>query len=154
TGDSFVFTAETVIIAESGAMPEARLFAQQVAPAMGFELAVETQPQAAVRDGAIVMHLDPKAAALGKEGYRLTIRPQSIELTAYRPTGLFYGCQSLRQLLPAEVLGSQPAAGVQWAVPCAEIEDQPRFSWRGHLLDASRHFFTVDEIKRSIDLIA
>ncbi len=80
---------------------------------------------------------------LGAEGYRLKIAPRSIVISALKPAGLFYGIQTLRQLI----------AG-QRQIPCLEIEDRPRFAWRGMLLDCGRHFMSVDLIKRYIDLLA
>ncbi|MGN7819349.1 beta-N-acetylhexosaminidase [Chitinophaga sp. 22536] len=86
------------------------------------------------------------AATLPKEGYRLDVTPDSIVLTG-REAGLFYGMQTLLQLLPA------PTAGTA-NIPCISIEDAPRFGYRGLMLDVSRHFFTVSQIKALLDLMA
>jgi len=80
---------------------------------------------------------------LGAEGYRLDIAPRAIEISALKPAGLFYGIQSICQMM----------RGTE-RIPCARIEDKPRFGWRGLLLDCGRHFMTVDFIKRIIDLLA
>jgi hexosaminidase len=92
---------------------------------------------------SIRLALNRSLKHLGDEGYRLKIESRSIEISAPKPAGLFYGIQSLRQL----------ATGVR-QIPCAEIEDKPRFGWRGMLLDCCRHFMTVDLVKRYIDLLA
>jgi hexosaminidase len=77
-----------------------------------------------------------------------------IVIRAPQPAGLFYGAQSLLQLMPAEVCGPAGATHVAWTVPGIRITDRPRFKWRGLLLDCARHFFTKDEIKQTLDLVA
>ncbi|TAE32307.1 MAG: beta-N-acetylhexosaminidase [Cytophagales bacterium] len=92
--------------------------------------------------------------ALGAEGYTLDVTPKQVVIRANQPAGLFYGMQSLLQLLPKEVAGSKVAPNVAWTVPAVRITDQPRFGWRGIMLDVSRHFFTKAEVKRYIDQLA
>ncbi len=82
---------------------------------------------------------------LGKEGYTLTITPSAIHIRANEAAGVFYGLQTVLQLLPPDA-----GASGKW-VPCAEITDYPRFGWRGLMLDVSRHFFTKEEVERYID---
>jgi hexosaminidase len=84
---------------------------------------------------------------LGEEGYQLTITAESLILSAGCPAGLFYGVQTLRQLLPF-----QPSS--TWSLPALSIQDRPRYAWRGAMLDVSRHFFGGEDIKRFIDLIS
>lgn len=83
----------------------------------------------------------------GAEGYTLDVDGDGVTITSASPKGLFYGAQSLRQLLPV-------APGNSVNIPRVHILDYPRFAWRGLHLDVSRHFFTVDEVKRFIDLMA
>lgn len=85
-------------------------------------------------------------AGLPSEGYRLTITPQQI-IIAGNGAGLFYGIQTLIQLLPLERGGTA-------SLPCAQIEDYPRFGYRGLHLDVVRHFFSVEFVKKYIDLMA
>ena len=68
--------------------------------------------------------------------------------------GFLYALQSLEQLLPAAVYGTEPAPDAAWEVPCVKIADAPRFAYRGMHLDVARHFFSVDEVKRYIDVMA
>lgn len=103
--------------------------------------------------GAIVLTLDSRSQELGDEGYRLKVTFQRIEATAQKPAGLFYAVQTLRQLLPAPSERRQ-IQGQSFAVLCVEIEDKPRFAWRGMHLDVSRHFFTPNEIKQYIDSLS
>ena len=86
-------------------------------------------------------------ASLGEEGYELSITPDLVLLSANRPAGLFYGVQTLRQLLP-----TNESTSVN--LPAVSIRDVPRFAWRGAMLDVARHFFSVDDLKRYIDLIS
>ncbi len=91
--------------------------------------------------------------ALGSEGYTLNATPKQVIIKANQPAGLFYGMQSLVQLLPKEIEGAK-AASVAWTIPAVKITDQPRFGWRGIMLDVSRNFFTKEEVKRYIDQLA
>ncbi|MBP6056050.1 MAG: family 20 glycosylhydrolase [Cytophagaceae bacterium] len=90
-------------------------------------------------------------ASLGNEGYQLVSDAKGVQITANKPAGLFYGIQTLLQLLPKELESLQPVAGVAWKVPYANISDSPRFAWRGMMLDVSRHFFTKEQVKQFID---
>lgn len=89
--------------------------------------------------------------SLGNEGYKLEVNPGKILVTANKPAGLFYGMQSLLQLLPKEVEGKNLANNIEWKAPSCSIKDVPRFGWRGLMLDVSRHFFTKQEVKDFID---
>lgn len=89
--------------------------------------------------------------ALGNEGYQLISDVKGVQISANKPAGLFYGIQTLLQLLPKEIESTQAVSGVVWKVPYANITDTPRFAWRGMMLDVARHFFTKEEVKRFID---
>lgn len=91
---------------------------------------------------------------LGNEGYRLLVTGKGIRIIAAKPAGLFYAVQTLRQLFPPEIESRQIVKEKKWLIPCVEIFDKPRFSWRGLMLDVSRHFFNKDEVKRFIDDMA
>lgn len=94
---------------------------------------------------------------VGPEGYDLSVSPTGITLSAPQEAGLFYGLQTLRQLLPVQayVVASGPAKrAVTGTVPALHIRDQPRFGWRGLMLDVSRHFFDKAFVKRYIDQMA
>jgi hexosaminidase len=91
---------------------------------------------------------------LGDEGYDLMVRKESVLITAATPAGVFYGVQSLRQLLPVEIESKTKADGVEWSVPRVTIEDVPRYKWRGLMLDVGRHFRDVAYVKRFLDLMA
>ncbi|RYE34715.1 MAG: beta-N-acetylhexosaminidase [Sphingobacteriaceae bacterium] len=88
---------------------------------------------------------------LGKEGYQLNITAKNIIIRANQPAGLFYGVQSLMQLLPKEIESKTVVKNVKWSVPYVSVTDYPRFGWRGLMFDVSRHFFTKQEVKQYID---
>ena len=126
-------------IGEIGAYLQDRL-----RPATGFplELARATSTEDTV--APIRLILSPALSSLGQGGYRLEVTPEAVELAAAEPAGLFAGVQTLCQLFPPEIESSRLVAGnVAWSVPCVEVEDKPRFPWRGTLLDCSRHFMSV-----------
>ncbi len=88
------------------------------------------------------------------EGYRIVVKPSEIAIVAQQPAGVFYAVQTLQQLLPVNIESPALAKNTQWAVPCVEIEDAPRFAYRGLMLDVARHYMALDSVKRIIDLIA
>lgn len=92
-----------------------------------------------------------KDTSLGNEGYALTVTPNSVSINANKAAGLFYGMQSLLQLLPKEIESDKKVATIAWSIPCVIITDHPRFGWRAMMLDVSRHFFTKAEVESYID---
>lgn len=90
-------------------------------------------------------------ASLGNEGYQLQVSQKGVLLRANQPAGLFYGVQTLLQLLPKEIESVAPVKNTLWQIPCVSITDYPRFEWRGLMFDVTRHFFTKEEVKKFID---
>lgn len=127
----------------------ANMLNAELKKAAGFTLNIENSP----RKNGINFILSPDEP-LGIEGYGLSVLPEGIILKATKPAGLFYGMQTLLQLLPKEIESKTVVANVRWVVPAVQIIDKPRFGWRGLMLDVSRHFFTVDEVKGFIDDMA
>ena len=103
-----------------------------------------TQPEA----GAINVRL----GGLQPEEYTLNIRPDGVDITGGSPAGVFYAFQTLRQLLPVAVARGERAGVIE--LPVAEIADKPHFAHRGGMLDVCRHFFTADDVKTFIDILA
>jgi hexosaminidase len=91
---------------------------------------------------------------LGNEGYTLRINSKDIIIAANQPNGIFYGMQTLMQLLPPAAESRTAIPSVKWEIPCAEITDYPRFGWRGLMLDVSRHFFSKEFVEKYIDEMA
>ena len=90
-------------------------------------------------------------AAIGTEGYELSVLPKQIIIKANKPAGLFYGVQTLVQLFPKEIESDSIVKKIKWQAPCVQITDYPRFGWRGLMFDVSRHFFTKQDVKKYID---
>ena len=88
------------------------------------------------------------------EEYRLNILPKTVRIQASSPNGIFYGLQSLYQLMPVEIYGTKKILSKKWSTPAAQITDAPRFGYRGLHLDVSRHFFPIEFIKKYIDAMA
>ncbi|MBL7722993.1 MAG: family 20 glycosylhydrolase [Chitinophagaceae bacterium] len=87
-----------------------------------------------------------------KDEYQLKITTSGVTLIANEPSGIFYGVQTLLQLFSKEIAGNEiHKKPNEWVLPIVTIEDHPRFGWRGLMLDVSRHFFTVAEVKDYID---
>jgi hexosaminidase len=153
-GESFVITKETVIEVTPG-QPHLRRIAESVAelvwPALEARLAIR-EAGAAAAPGVIRFDLEPSAER-PEEGYDLAVTREGIRIAARTPAGVFYGVQTLRQLLPwrVELRGVRP---FPVSVPAARITDAPRFAWRGAMLDVARHFFSPAEVKRYVDLLA
>ncbi|QAY73265.1 beta-N-acetylhexosaminidase [Agromyces protaetiae] len=165
TGDEpFRLTESTRIVVEGDAgspavADVAELLAARLRIATGYEIPVlQGEPETSLRQAQGTADI---ALALGdggdpsSEAYALEVGDDGVRITADAPAGLFWGVQSLRQLLPAEIDGAgaaQPDGG--WVAPAVSIEDSPRFSYRAASLDVARHFFPVDDVKRYIDEIA
>jgi len=150
---AFRFTPATRVTATGAARAEALQLIEALAPAMGYRLKLaESAPDGG---GVVEMALDAALTdPLGAEGYTLRVTPKRIDIRAVAPAGLFYGIQTLRQLLPAGVFSQKPTAKADWALPCVQITDHPRFGWRGLLVDPARHFIPKKDLLRFIDGMA
>jgi len=126
--------------------------ADRLNPSTGLALTVSTTT-GSIPSGSLRLSLSGTATNLGDEGYRLTVNASGVELQAYRPAGLFRGIQTLRQLLPSKIEAPSLQTG-PWILKGGTITDVPRFAWRGAMLDVSRHFFSVADVKRYLDLMA
>ena len=114
----------------------------------GFSFRVNTV--SSFSGGSIQLRLTGKPA-VKKEAYNLVVTPSEIIITADSAAGLFYGIQTLLQLLPKEIESNKAIKNIDWIIPAVTIDDYPRFAWRGAMLDVARHFFTKEEVKGFID---
>jgi hexosaminidase len=147
----FTLTAATRIQAPAALRGIADRFREGLRDATGFPLTVGTS----AGGSRIVLALDPKLQKdVGDEGYRLSVGKQKVEVRAAKPAGVFYGLQTFRQLLPPEAFRRAPAGEVAWTAACVEIEDRPRFSWRGSHLDVGRHYLPKEFLFKHLDLMA
>ena len=149
----FTLTRGTSIVTDAAVRTQADQLAAMLRPATGLALPVRVgRPP---RGSHIALRLDTELTrTLGREGYRLTATPRSVTIAAGAAAGVFYGMQTLRQLLPAAIFEDASVKGVPWTVPAVTIEDVPRFPWRGAHLDVSRHFQPKEFVRKYIDLLA
>jgi hexosaminidase len=156
TRGSGVFTLApgTVVVTDRATRQVGQQLADWLAPATGYRFTVAGATPAGGASRVISMRLDSALARLGDEGYRLSVTPTGITIRAFRAAGAFYAVQTLRQLLPPEIFRAAPVVGVAWTMPSVEIEDVPRFAWRGAHLDVSRSFMPKEFVKKYIDLLA
>jgi hexosaminidase len=153
-GERFAVTKDTAIEVTPG-QPQLRRIAAVVAelvwPALEARLAIR-DAAGAPAPGTIRLELEADSPRTD-EGYDLSVTTDGVRITAKTPAGVFYGVQTLRQLLPwsVELRGVRP---FPVSVPAARITDAPRYGWRGAMLDVARHFFSPAEVKRYIDLLA
>ena len=148
-GAPFPLTGATVV---TSADPALRGIATQLARLLGLAVA----DRAPAGGSAITLSVEPVLTAkLGAEGYALTVAAAGVEIRGGGAAGVFYGMQSLRQLLPPDIerFGWR-AGGGGLTIVALEIEDRPRFGWRGSLLDVSRHFSPVAEVKKYLETMA
>ena len=151
----FALAAGTRIYTDPASADTGIYLADHLRPATGYRLKVSSKsaPDAATVSG-IILTTQNADAGLGAEGYELTAKTHVIVITAPTQAGLFYGVQTLLQLLPPEIYATQQVKGVDWRLPCVNIADGPRFQWRGLMLDVSRHFFNKTEVKQLLDAMA
>jgi hexosaminidase len=145
---AFPLNPQVRILVGPGSEEIGRFLAAQIQRSTGQSLTVQ-QPTANQSQGTIVLTTSDANAGLGSEGYELSVNPDSIVIRG-APAGVFYGAQTLFQLVAG--VSSNSNNSVQ--IPCVHIEDQPRFKWRGLMLDVARHFFTKDEVKQLLDAMA
>ena len=156
-GGSFTITAGTVIVAPAD--PAAARVGQFLSDFIGLAAAPQVVPVRTAGDpvpaGSIVLDLRAGGAA-EDESYELTVSADRVLIAAGTPAGLFYGVQTLRQLMPPfveyEAARFQPRRPV--TIASAHVVDRPRFAWRGTMLDVARHFMELHEVERYIDLIS
>lgn len=155
---TFTITDQTSLLIPQGNKEMqrlARFFADKLHLAGGPDLKVVETTGAVKNSNTILLSMVGGNADAPSEGYGLKVTPRQVQVSAESGAGLFYGIQSLLQLMPAEVCKPSPAGTVKtWNIACVEISDHPRYPYRGMHLDVSRHFFPASFVKRYIDLIA
>ncbi|MGO4461668.1 beta-N-acetylhexosaminidase [Streptomyces sp. M-16] len=153
-GRRYAFGPRPLLAAGPGAEGVARWLRRELGAATGWEL-----PAAGPGERADVrLAVDPgRAESDGPESYRLTVAADGVELTGASAAGLFWGAQTLRQLLGPAAYRRAPLAGPAgrpgWSLPYVTVADAPRFGWRGMLLDVARHFTPKDGVLRYVDLL-
>jgi hexosaminidase len=154
-GGAFAIDSTTTVVVAPGTGADVDRVAQRVLELLGRPAG--TMPRRLVAADtisarSIYLRLGDDEA-LGDEGYRLEVTPSLVTITANRPAGLFYGVQTMRQLMPPSV--EHPGAlnrGLR--IPLGVVTDAPRFAWRGSMIDVARHFLPVEELRRHVDRMA
>lgn len=156
----FLLKPETAVIsADKNAADEADFLSELLHHTYGYSYSINQGKvllSSSINTKAeIVLSINKKVnASIGNEGYTLKVIPKKIILSANTPKGLFYGVQTLMQLIPPKDNGYEQTKNIEFRIPCADITDYPRFGYRGMMLDVSRHFFTKEFIKKYIDEMA
>ena len=145
-------TAIAVGSADTELLRMANYLADNLNRATGFGLKVRDKAQEKGAKNTIFLNVDPQM--VGEEAYILHAGKGGVQITGGGIPGVFYGIQTLRQLLPADIESSMSSDRLDWLVPGVHIEDAPRFAYRGLHLDVARHFFPVPVIKKYLDLMA
>lgn len=141
--------AATVVFNRTESQYIADALVQRLKTATGFMLKSSLGAK-----GSILLKLNTVPdQQLGNEGYTLVSTPKGITITANQNSGLFYGIQTLIQLLPKEI-ESKVVVNMKWTIPAVSVKDYPRFAWRGLMLDVSRHFFVKQDVMKFIDEMA
>ena len=154
---SFKLAPDTRIYTDPASLVTGDILAGQLRKSVGgrFRISGKTTPELAgmVTDG-ILLTIGQTDTDLGAEGYELTVATNRVIICAPTQAGLFYGVQTLLQLLPPEIFSTNVVKNFDWQIPCVKITDQPRFGWRGLMLDVSRHFSNKTEVKELLDAMA
>lgn len=151
----FVLTADTKITCDDLTQDLGKLLAEYLASATGFNLEVTQETE---NSGAIQLSVngDNKADKQGfyNEEYYLRADGSGVKIQGQSAAGVARAIQTLRQLFPVEIFSQEQVDNIEWAIDGVEINDIPQFRWRGMHLDVARHFFSVEEVCRMIDLFA
>ena len=152
----FKVTPDLVIVTNAASRDTGKFLAERLRPATGYSIktVLRKGPSQTFHGGAIILATEEAKADLGAEGYELSVAPRVISVHAPTQAGLFYGTQTLLQLLPPEIFSTQVVKDFDWEIPCVEVTDVPRFAWRGLMVDVSRHFFTKQDVKTMLDMMA
>ncbi|MBS1724422.1 MAG: family 20 glycosylhydrolase [Armatimonadetes bacterium] len=143
----FALSAGTKLVNEDNS-PAAEDFRAMVKRSCGFALTGRGSTKVVFRTKS------DTRVKLRPDWYWLTVTPKVVTVEYSNETGAFYAVQTLRQLLPTAIESNSPAKGTKWTLPLVQIADGPRFPWRGMLLDCSRHFWSVDYVKKTLDRLA
>ena len=129
--------------------PIVEFFSNRLQKSTGYSLNTTSKEN----QNTIRLYMDP-AAEIPEEGYILEVRPDYVTIRSRTGQGIFYGMQSFMQLFPAEIESPELVSNIPWEAPSVSITDYPRFGYRAIMIDPCRHFMTVDELKKTLDVVA
>lgn len=146
---SFEFNSETKFVAIGKEQNQvSRILIDKFRAAAGFEPQIVDK---APENNFVAFEEDK---SLEQEAYRLKISKNAVKISAKGYSGYLYGLETVRQLLPPQLESNEKQVGVNWVIPCLQIDDHPKYSWRGLMLDVARHFFDKEYILKTIDRMA
>ena len=151
---NFKLSSSTKIVYENGNMDLKAIserLSDQIKKTTGFQLKI-TEAGLKPFSNEIILQLKNGLDTLGNEGYLLFVSPDQIALNANKPAGIFYGTETIYQLVTGVKTNMKSATSI--LIPAVEILDKPRFPWRGLMLDVGRYFYSVDFIKQYLDELA
>ncbi len=136
---SFIFDKETkFVVADKEQKELAQSFINRFKTVSGWDMEIVNKKP---NQNYIQFITDKK---LGNEAYKLKVTDNGVDISANGFSGFFYGTETIRQLLPIEIESKDKIENINWEIPNVEINDAPRFRWRGMMLDVSRHFFNKE----------
>ena len=149
--DTFKLSKSIVFVSGNADIDKvAAYFSAKIKASTGYDIkTVKDKPASGYIDLSITPEL-----GVNDEGYTLDITNQGIDIQAKTPQGLFYGMQTVMQLLPAEIESPTLVKNIAWNIPAVTVKDEPRFKYRGLHLDVCRHFADVDFLKKQLDVLA
>jgi hexosaminidase len=152
----FTLAPDLVLATDAASQGTGEFLAERLRKATGYSIktVVRKGSNETFGGSAIVLAAENAKPDLGAEGYQLEATPRVVTIQAPTQAGLFYGAQTLLQLLPPEIFSAEVVKGVNWEIPCVQITDVPRFPWRGLMLDVSRHFYSKQEVETLLDVMA
>ncbi|WP_282797154.1 beta-N-acetylhexosaminidase [Streptomyces sp. CC224B] len=149
-GDGFTVDASTTLWAGPGTESTERWLRTTLGAA--YQLPLAPAPEGT--PGALALRIAEGDEALAPEAYRLTVTGDGVEILGGDAAGVFWGAQTLRQLLGPAAFRRAPVTAGRATVPAGVVEDAPRFRWRGMMLDVARHFMPKEGVFRYLDLLA
>ena len=152
TGKKFSLNSKTKILVNGSneLLGIGNYLASELTKTTGLNFVVEST-SAEPEDGNIYLTIGEADSKLGTEGYEIEITEETITVKANQPAGIYMGVQTIIQLIP--IVNAQ-AQNDSYGIPTGTIVDYPTYTWRGSMLDVARHFFSVEDVKRYIDLIS
>ena len=150
---NFNLSKNLSFVASEGELTEvAKFFAEKIKRSTGFNLQITGESKNPKQE--IAFEIVGADVVPNPEGYILQVSKEGIKLQGQTSRGIFWGMQTLLQLLPAEIESLEVVRNVAWTLPYVTIKDEPRFGYRGMHLDPCRHFITVEETKKLIDIMS
>jgi hexosaminidase len=151
--DTFILNEKTLILTDLKLKKVAEQLKEILLSMFGLNIAIKEDLQTKESNNVIILKISNNEKQINPEGYTLIVTQNRMEVSSSAPNGVFYGIQTMRQLIPTDKIGSKNI-DLEFSIPCVVIKDYPRFKWRGLMLDVGRHFFTKSEVKKVLDLMA